>query len=660
MATILPWRSRPPARRRGNPNAVPQSAITASAATKRETSAVDSLVAAGFRITHQDTDQLRRLIQPWQARSFSYYDRLGEINYAAQFYARMLSPLRLFAAEKDENGDWVETDDPAAKAALERIQDPGGGTEGLLSSYGRLMFLAGECYLFCSLNEDTETEQWEMLSTDELRIQSGVYIRYKSPSLTAEEYHEPREEDWEPVNDDTAIAYRLWKKHPRYSMLADSTMKGVLDLCEELLLLTLAVRARARSRLASAGILLVADEISYTPLEPVTDEDIEVDPLLADLTAAMMAAIQNEGSPSAVVPIVVRAPQDVINNGGIKHIQIVDPTQLYPETGLRRECIERIAIGLDMPPEILLGMSDANHWTVWMIDEQTWKAHGQPIANQFVNDLTAAYFRPQLRAEGVQDWQRFAIAYDASAIINHPDRFSDAQKAFDRRAIGKAALRDAGGFAEDDAPTEDELNEMIGVAVRDGSLALYGIPSVKAGGIETQPGEVVSPTGEAGVPTTTPTTGAEVEPGPPAADAPSPDEGLRGSLSSLEAARIAGAADLALLRAREAAGNRLRSLAKRNPELRALVEDVPARDVAAVLGPENVRALGITDARELVGGAADLLGETIKLWRIDLNGATSLIAEQLTQHAARTLFELRPMPLPPQFRTYVAGVLDAS
>lgn len=621
---------------------------------------MDSLTAAGFRITHQDTDQLRRLIQPWQSRAFAYYDRLGEINYASQFYARMLSPLRLYAAELDENGDWVETEDPTAKAALERIQDPGGGREGLLSSYGRLMFLTGECYLFCSLDPDTQMEQWEMLSTDELRIQSGTYIRYKSPSLTAEEYREPREEDWEPVNDDTAIAFRLWRKHPRYSMLADSTMKGVLDLCEELLLLTLAVRARARSRLASAGILLVADEVSYTPLEPLGDEDVEVDPLLADLTAAMMAAIQNEGSPSAVVPILVRAPMETIEKGAIKHIQIVDPTQLYPETGLRRECIERIAIGLDMPPEILLGMSDANHWTVWMIDEQTWKAHGQPIANQLVNDLTQAYFRPQLREDGVQDYRRFAIAYDATAIINHPDRFSDALKALGARAIGYEAVRAAGGFTEDDAPTEEERAEMIGVAVRDSSLAWYGIPSVKAGGVETQPGEVVSAQGDTAAPEAGPTTGAEVEPGPPAADTPSPDEGLRGSLTSLEAARIAGAADLALLRAREAAGNRLRSLAKRNPDLLALIQDVPARDVAAVLGADNVRALGVADPRELVIGISDLLGETFRLWRLDLNGATSLIADQVTQHAARTLFELRPVPLPPQFRTYVVGVLDAS
>jgi hypothetical protein len=52
---------------------------------------------------------------------------------------------------------------------------------------------------------------------------------------------------------------------------------------------------------------------------------------------------------------------------------LLDPTQLYPETGLRREAVERLAIGLDMPPEVLLGLGDSNHWSAWQVDEQTWK-----------------------------------------------------------------------------------------------------------------------------------------------------------------------------------------------------------------------------------------------------------------------------------------------
>lgn len=633
MGLLPRFRARPVWR--GNPNALSDGALT----------------AAGFRVTHADSENLRRLIQPWQSRAFSYYDQLGEIKYASQFYARMLSPLRLYAAELDDKDDWVESENEIAKDALARIQDPGGGRETLLGSYGRLLFIAGEGLLFCSLDKETGLEQWEFLSTDELRVQGNTYIRYKAPSLQAEEYHEPRDEDWVPVDDDTAIAYRLWRRHPRFSALADSTMMGVLDECEELLLLTRAVRARARSRLAGAGILAISEDFSYAPLEATPDEDIRQDPFLADLTAAMMAPIANEGAASAVVPLVIRGTTEAVEKG-IRHIQIVDPMQLYPETGLRNELIDRIAIGLDMPPEILRGLGDANHWSSWQIDEQAWKAHGQPIANQLVNDLTAAYFRPQLRADGVTDWTRFKIAYDPADVINHPDRTKDAKDAYKDRVIGKKWYREQIGAPEDAAPTKAELAEMIGVATRDSSLAWFGTPAPRGSAVEVAPGEI-SPNNGSDVPQEGPTTGAEVEPGPP--DEPPDPQALLASFDLATVSRIVGAADLALLRAREAAGHRLRSLAKRDPDAAKMIEGLPGREIAPKLGRDRVKALGVTEI-ELVAPAAALIKDSLRVWGIDAQ-ASSLIAEQIERHAAKTLYEERPATLPPQFHNYVAGIL---
>ncbi len=647
-----------------NPNTLSAASLSAAGLDSRS---LRSLTAAGFRITHQDTDQLRRLISPWQTRAFNYYDQLGEIKYASQFYSRMLSPLRLYAAELDENGDWVETENEQAIAALDRIQDPGGGREGLLSAYGRLMFLVGESYLLCTIDPDSGVEQWEMLSTDELRIQSGIYVRYKAPSLAAEQLHEVEDGDFEPLTDKQAVAYRLWKKHPRFSALPDSTMMGVLDECEELLLLTRAVRARAKSRLAGSGILAISEDFSMPMANATPDEDIQTDVFLSNLVATMMLPIANEGTASAVVPLVVRGPTAAVKDG-IKHIQLVDPTQLYPETGLRYELIKRIAIGLDMPPEVLLGLTDANHWTAWQIDEQTWKGHGQPIANALVNDLTQAFFRPQLREDGLVDYARYSIAYDATAIINHPDRTKDAKDLYDRRALGKTALRDAAGFDEEDAPTSDELAEMVGIATRDSALAWFGTPAPRGGALEVAPGviEQAGPGGTSGDGTTGPVTGAETEEGPPAAT-PADTENettamvggamTNGHLDAL-LSRIEGAADLAILRAREAAGNRLLSLARRNPEIYALVEGVPARDVAATLGVDNVRALQVSE-RDLVAYATPLIRDALRLWGLD-DTIVGLIVEQVERHAARTLYDARPSPLPLQFRSYVVGMVTGA
>lgn len=623
----------------------------------------NALTASGFRITSRDSDYMRRLVQPWQQRSFGYYDQLGEIKYAAQFYARMLAPLKLFAAEIDEKtGEVIETENADAIDALARVQDPGGGRTGLLSTYGRLMFLTGECYLFVSLDPETGLEQWEMLSTDELRPQGNTYTRYKAPSLGAEEYREPvadadEEEAWVPVDDNTAVAYRLWQRHPRFSMLADSTMMGVLELCEELLLLTQSVRARARSRLAGSGILLIDDRIAPPPVEAKPDEDPLSDPFIAALTRAMTLPIVNEGAASQVVPLTIRVP--VPENGQVSdlmhHLQIIDPTQLYPETGLRYECIKRIAIGLDMPPEILLGMEEANHWTAWQIDEQTWKGHGAPKAIQLCDDLTASYFRPYLRdVLKLPDWEKYLIAYDAADIINHPDRGKDALSAYADRAIGKAALRKYLGFEEDDAPTTDELAEMIGVAVRDGGLAWYGTPTIRGGQVETGPGDITGgQPGEAGdgAAPTGPEKGGEVEKTPPAGP-PGLDQDVVASL----VARIMGSADLALLRTREAAGAKVRSLAKRDPEILAVLSGVKNIDVIATLGKQRCRKIHVPAERELIGDVGGLIADSLRMWGIK-DEIGEVVRKNVEDHAMRTLYDRKPSPLPASFTGYLIGLM---
>ncbi len=607
----------------------------------------NKLQASGYRV---DATKRRKPEPPrtfWQQESFRYYDTLGEIKYAAQFYSRALAKLRLFAAEVDETGEIVETENTDAIAQLERIQDPGGGRSTLLATYGRLMFLTGETLLFVSKDEETEREQWEFLSTDELRRQGDTYLRYRRPAMP-EEYAAPSDDDYEPVTDDEAVAYRIWRRHPQYSDLPDATMMAVLDICEEIMLLTRAVRGRARSRLAGAGILFLPDTLTTVPLDSnAPDEDPDEDPFLYDLTEHMTAPIADDGSASAVVPLIVRGPPDAIDK--VNHLQIIDPMQLYPETGLRKELIERLAIGLDLPPEILLGLQDSNHWSAWQIDEQTWKAHLQPVAQYLVDDLTAAFYRPQLRDLGVEGWENFTIAYDAAEIINHPDRTKDAKDLHDRVVLSDEALREAAGFDDEDSPSEEEINRRIGILIHDGSLAVDGIPSVRSGGIEPKPGEIVSSNG-----TTGNGTSAEVVKGPAAGGSDVVQE------ESVQAAgrraHLLGAADLTMRRAREKAGQRLLSLAKRDPEIRKRLTGTKPTQVAAKLGEKDAARIGAPTGAVLVEGAADLFVECMRECSVLDQESAAMLGRQIERHAAQTLFEEKPHPIPPAFARVVLEI----
>jgi len=390
-----------------------------------------ALVSSAVRLQYDAQKvkrEMRRLGLPWQQRAFAYYELLGEIWYAAQFYARALQKIELKLVKRVGPNDWEDVEDEALLEYVERVQDPGGGRANLMGAYGRLKFLTGECYLLVTLappedddGDGDRDEVWEMLSCDELRWDPNAmeYRRYRIPNTQPETLQETPEGVWEPL-EDTAIAYRFWTRHPQYSGLADGPMRGVLDLCEELVILTRAVRARGRSRLAGSGILLIPNEVDYTVLEGSTPtEDPDADPFTARLQEAMVAGIVDEGTASAVVPLVLKVGAEWIEK--FRHLQIIDPNQTYPETGLRMECIQRIAIGLDMPPEILLGKADANHWSAWQIDEDSFTAHLQPVVQGFCDDFTGGYLRPSMKADGVANWADYAITYDATAVIVHPD-----------------------------------------------------------------------------------------------------------------------------------------------------------------------------------------------------------------------------------------------
>lgn len=592
------------------------------------------LTASAQRINRQDGETIRRLQQPWQSRAFIYYDQIGEVKYASQFYARAISMLELYVAAVDpDTGELERVDDDEVQGYVDRIQDPGGGRANLLGSYGRLLFLAGECYLLVTLDEDGE-EVWEMLSTDELRAMGdGTFTRYRAPSLGATEIRTGDADMWHPL-DGEAVAYRIWKRHPRYSALADSPMQGILDICEELLLLTRAVASRAMSRIP-AGVLIIPDEVTLPALDAVGEEDPDEDPFLDDLEAHFEAPLQDRGSASAAVPFFMRVGGEHADK--IRMLELHDPAKFYPETGLRQECITRMALGLDLPPEVLLGTADANHWTSWQIDEQTWKGHLQPVAQTLVDDLTSAYLRPAMRADGYANWGDYVIAFDASAVINHPDRSKDAKDLHAVLALSDEALREAAGFDETDAIQDvAEMNRRLGVMLRDSSVALFGIPSVRTA-IEPAAGEIVSAKPGSG-PVTTPAESAGT--GPPA----QPAQQDRQLPVAASGERLSGAIAASVERCRELAGSRLVSKAQGNEDALELIRDVPKPLVCATLGEVRARTLcpGMS-ARALVAGGTSALSSTLLSWDVD-HAVAARACQVVEQHAAATLWKQKPGP----------------
>ena len=454
--------------------------------------AIRSLTAAATQVRLNDKGEAekfrnRRIAQSsgWQTEAWEYYDAIGEVKYAFNLVASVISRIRLYAAIVE---DPSEAPKPvrmsatipldlatAAERALARLDSAYGGQAGLLRDAALNLSVTGECYLVQSpaLIGHGVSESWDIRSVDELSIDSkGNYViagrrEYQAGNSTTN----PAQKGLVKLPN-TAFVGRIWRAHPRFSDEADSSLKGMLDLCAELLLLNRTFRATARSRL-NAGALYLPDGLSVAatpdPNYPYDDADgIYAEPTpeeLADefedqLIDAMTTPIRDEDSASAVVPLIIRGPAEL----GDKIKQFKFERSFDPALAERSDrVLERILQGLDVPKDIITGLANVKYSNALQIDETLYKTHIEPLMLLIVDAFTVVYLRPYLKANGYADVDvdRLVIWYDPSAVATRNDRAADSDNGFDRMAVSFETWRRTHGFSESDAPSPTELGLRI-------------------------------------------------------------------------------------------------------------------------------------------------------------------------------------------------------
>ena len=582
--------------------------------------------ASGYRVGDADSDFSRRASLPWQKRALEYIDHVPELNFASRFYAKMMTPLRIFPAMRDERDQKKEIKEGLPLEVLNRIQDPGGGRSEILARYGRLMFITGEGLLF-GRELNTDSERWSFIWNDELKIETGVgnkptkYVHELGSSGEKREY-----------GPDEAVAYRFWMPHPRNSYEAESPMRSTLEIAEELLVLTKSVAATAYSRLPN-GLLFLPSEISPPPEEAIGDEDPLNDPWSAEFIEHIATQIQNPGTAEALAPLISWVAGEHIAQ--IRHISLHDPQTDYMERELRREAVDRLAWGLDMPPEAMKGLGNTNHWAAMQILGDMWKSHGVGVAEQFCDEVSSSYLQPSLREEGFEEWDRVVCDYDASAVTVKPDRSDDADDAAKLAMVSPRGYRMMKNIPEEFAPTEAERKDMLEVLGRNQRSQPQSAPS--------QNGRNPSLDG----------------PPPPG---PEGDSGRRTRVvtSSAEAHEAMGAAMMALARCRELAGIRLWQKQRNCPECFEQADGQPHALVASIVGPATLERLKL-DPPNLVRGGTDTLRDMLVYWDYSPKQAAA-VCELIESFAARTLFDERLPQLPAGFATHLEqakGAVDS-
>lgn len=518
---------------------------------RREPGAPTAVMASALRLEGR-SHNVYQLYQDWQKEAWRFYDITGELRFAANYIANVLSRATLIAGKRTPSGtdeDPTKTS-PKAQAAMGALFGGREGQASMLSALGLHMTVAGEGYLVGRQDPDTGKELWEIIGTQEMRNRGkNWFIDYGIQGMKQV-----------PLQDDDVVI-RIWRSHPRRRIEADCPVRALLPVLTELEYLTRHIFAQVTSRLAGAGILFLPQSMKF-PAPPQTSADMtELDAFMATLGEAMLTPIKDPANPAALVPVTITIPDELVG----KAAELMHFWSDLDEhaVDLRTEAIRRFALGMDLPPEIVLGTANtgsaANHWTAWQIEEASIKVHIEPLLQLICDALTDGYLIP---ATGDPT---DAVLYDTSDIRLRPDRSKEALELFDRGQLDGNALRRENGFDETDAMDAASLREWLLRKVASGS---------------TTPDQVAAALHELGVQLSTggstptqerPTPSLEGHPQrslpePPVRQGPAPGRSASPRIRrptgrpSLRPEAVA-ASEALVFRALERAGNRIRSTA---------------------------------------------------------------------------------------------------
>jgi hypothetical protein len=459
----------------------------------------NALTAAAAPVTSPRTELLRNT-DTWQEEAWGYHDTLGEFRYAVDWESKRLSRVRLYAAKLEPGADEPVRQD--AGTAVELMTAMAGGVAGqatIMNGLGTQLSVPGEGYLI--VENVNGIEQWSVRSNDEVRAARGGYE-------VADENAVNGGTNWRPLAPDSLNPLRVWRPNKRWHHIADSPARAARSTMRELELVNRHIIAQYLSRLASAGVVMFPDEVTFPVREEFADAP---DPFMAEWIEIASEAIRTPGTAAGIVPLPLKLPGEWIDK--VKHL---DFTLKIDEKIIekRDSAIKRLASQLNVPAEVLLGMSDLNHWNAWISDENSLKVDVAPDAELICQALTIGYLQPRLKASGVEDWATWVVWYDMSELTLRPDRSGDAIQLYDRLEIDGAALRRETGFDESDKPTNDELKEQ---ALK---VIIHTLPSGAGSALTELIGEQVTIAATAPI-----TPGEQPAPEPPPEDRspPNPD-----------------------------------------------------------------------------------------------------------------------------------------
>lgn len=546
----------------------------------------------------------------WPGKNPSRYvqDAVGEVRYVVGWLADQMTRIQ-WRLTIDDSEEWAislpdgtvvrpetsgEDEDQsdvlaASEVVLDRVI---GWTSNTVRQVTTNLFVAGECHYVA-----TDDDEWSVVSV----------IHPDRREILADALHQVR---------------GLWP-HPADPSRPDAPLFAVLEVLEELDWLGRLSRSQSANRVGMRGVLAAADGLAFANGGDFWEE----------FNAATRASMED---PADVSPVVLRGPTELVSSG----LNWTIPNFPYDARVDERaeKLITRLAYGLPVPKEILLGMQAASRATAFQIDESGYRAHIEPPAGMIARVAEEAL------ALMLPDAGRIRITADSSVLLARRHSVQDAKDAYDRGLVAGWYVRDVLAIPEEAEATEEDLAR---------------IAAIKSGTPEVDPGNAA-----ADEPVTAAASRSEL-------DALSED---LGNLDFAARAELAGASVLAADRAREKLGAQART----RPSLRGQIDPgTPNGLVAAELGLARLEAAGVavTDAiasavdplvswwlrrvDALYDATRDVLGEGVDpaFTETDRDRSAELLRAEASAFIRETAESAEPQELP---QDVILRVLDTA
>lgn len=414
------------------------------------------------------------IAKPWQREAYRHVNICGEARYAANLFSAIAGRAEIGVSEPQSlasKATWVTTG-PEVDAFNELVPTVRDRSK-LIRDYMLHRIVAGECYLIARDRQEFDPEYatrrndpvWEIVAVTELRKVAGTWeVRYENGNYIKLAASDP--------------VIRMWNPDPENRREAWSPFRSLLPTLTEIEWLTKHIFTQVRSRLVSAGVWFVPNNITFPepPADAVGGEEAlaqmnEAEQFMFSLAAASMEMLDADEVAMPTVVMADPAALDAVSKDKLIEFwsEIDDKAMI-----LRSDAVRRFALGMDLPPEQVLGSSglavtgaggsagSVNHWGVWANEEQTISSHVEPALDDLVSVLTSAFLQAAV------DNTTKVIGYDTATLRLRQDRSKEAMEWYDRGVLkAEVALRETGFDPSSDMMDKDEhriwlLNKLIG------------------------------------------------------------------------------------------------------------------------------------------------------------------------------------------------------